>query len=81
MGKRKGKVGANARMDGESEFRVAAALGDRSTAMAEIYGRDASRQKAQVSVLEGVQTRFADAPLETILETRKKSSEEIKLSA
>jgi hypothetical protein len=56
-------VGANARDTGESDFRVAAAIGDRTTAMAAVYGRDAQRLSAQASVLEAVQARFQDAPL------------------
>jgi integrase len=36
-------IGASRRDDGESESRVAAAIGDRSPAMAQIYGRDADR--------------------------------------
>lgn len=42
----------------ESEFRIAAAIGDRSTAMAAIYGRDADREKARTAVLGAVQERF-----------------------
>src|SRR5258708_4608645 len=62
-------VGTNARDDGASHFRVAAALGDRSTARAQIYGRDAERKSAQASVLETVQKRFGNATLETKMET------------
>ena len=42
----------------ESEFRIAAAIGDRSTAMAAVYGRDADRARAQMQVLQTVQERF-----------------------
>ena len=56
-------AGANARDTGESDFRVAAAIGDRTTAMAAVYGRDAQRLAAQAAVLEAVQTRFKDAHL------------------
>ncbi len=63
-------VGVSARGEGESEFRVAAALGDRSTAMAELDGRDADRHSAQSAVLRGVQERFANGSLETNLETK-----------
>jgi len=63
-------VGVNARGEGGSEFRVTAALGDRSTAMAELYGRDADRQSAQSAVLRGVQERFTNGRLETELETK-----------
>jgi integrase len=62
-------VGVNARADGESDFRVAAALGDRSTAMAQVYGRDADRHAAQSAVLKGVQKRFENMSMETNLET------------
>lgn len=55
-------IGTFARQGGESSFRVAAAIGDRSPAMAEIYGRDADRQTAQVEVLRGVQARFGRGP-------------------
>ncbi len=61
-----------ARESQESEFRVAAAIGDRTTAMAAIYGRDADRAQAQGAILAGVQKRFENAdwklnarPLET----------------
>lgn len=61
-----------AREAGESDFRVAAAIGDRTTAMAAIYGRDADRTSAQGAILAGVQKRFENAdwkltarPLET----------------
>lgn len=52
-------IGTFARDGGESSFRVAAAIGDRTTAMADIYGRDADRQGAQQAVLSDVQQRFA----------------------
>ena len=42
----------------ESEFRIAAAIGDRSTAMAAVYGRDADRARARSAVLAAVQQRF-----------------------
>lgn len=53
-------VGTDARNRKESEFRVAAAIGDRSTAMAEVYGRDADRASAQHEVLEAFQKQFAN---------------------
>jgi integrase len=53
-------VGAAARDGGASDFRVAAAIGDRSTAMAGVYGRDAARLAAQSAVLGDVQDKFAD---------------------
>jgi integrase len=53
-------IGTWAREAGESESRVAAGIGDRSTAMAAVYGRDADRTGAQFTVLEGIQKRFAN---------------------
>jgi hypothetical protein len=51
---------------------VAAAIGDRTTAMAAVCGRDADRAKAHGAILAGVQKRFEIAnwkltarPLET----------------
>jgi hypothetical protein len=73
-------VGVNARGDGESDFRVAAALGDSSTVMAQVYGRDADRQAAQAEVLKGVQKRFENASLETKLETAPTKSEDSAIS-
>lgn len=61
-------VATMAREGAESEFRVAAAIGDRSTAMASLYGRDADRRGAQISVLEAVQKRFANIDWKTGLE-------------
>ena len=54
-------VATFARDGEESEFRIAAAIGDRSTAMAGIYGRDADRARAQGAVLKDVQARFAQS--------------------
>lgn len=51
---------ANARNDGASDFSSAAAIGDRTTKMAELYGRDADRFGAQALVLEGVQKRLGN---------------------
>ena len=51
-------VASHARDEGESDSRVAAAIGDRSPAMAQIYGRDHDRSGAQTAVLESVQKRF-----------------------
>lgn len=62
-------VGTFAREHGHSEFDVAAAIGDRSTAMASIYGRDAIRSTAQIRVLSAVQEHFAHITLETKMET------------
>lgn len=52
----------------ESEFRIAAAIGDRSTAMAAIYGRDADRAVAQAAVLGDVQKRFENSAWKTGVE-------------
>lgn len=52
-------IGTFARDGGESSFRIAAAIGDRTSAMADIYGRDADRMTAQQAVLGDVQKRFA----------------------
>jgi integrase len=54
-----------AREDGESEARVAAAIGDTSTAMAAVYGRDMDRLAAQSEVLEGIQKRFENSDWKT----------------
>lgn len=53
-------IGTFARNQGESNFRVAAAIGDRTTAMADIYGRDADRQSAAHMVLIDVQRSFSN---------------------
>ena len=54
-------IGTRSREAGESEFRVAAAIGDRSTAMAELYGRDADRRTAQGEVMGRFHARFANS--------------------
>lgn len=59
-------IAAFARNDGASDFGVASAIGDRSTAMAAVYGRDADRQGAQLAVLEGVQKRRANIDWKTL---------------
>jgi len=51
-------LGRNA---GESDFRLAAGIGDRTTAMSAVYGRDADREAAQVAVLSDMQKRFENA--------------------
>ncbi len=53
-------IGSTARNDGQSDSRVAAAIGDRSPAMAQIYGRDSDKADAQTTVLEGIQKHFAN---------------------
>lgn len=54
-----------ARDGGESDSRTAAAIGDRSTAMAAIYGRDADRAAAQAAIIEGIQKRFTNVDWKT----------------
>jgi integrase len=51
-------IGTMARDDNQSDSRVAAAIGDKSTAMAEVYGRDHDREGAQIEVLKAVQKHF-----------------------
>lgn len=58
-------IATGARDAGESESRVAAAIGDRSPAMAQIYGRDADRQGAQSAILAANQQRFANIDWKT----------------
>lgn len=53
-------IGTFARDNGESSFRIAAAIGDRTTAMADIYARDADRQSAAHLVLLDVQRSFSN---------------------
>jgi hypothetical protein len=62
-------VAVSARTAGENDFSVASALGDRSTAMAILYGRDANRQAAQAEALGQLQARFDAESVETGLET------------
>lgn len=61
-------IGAQAANDGASERQIAAGIGDRSPAMAQIYARDAERTKAQLSILEAAQKRFANIEWKTGLE-------------
>lgn len=65
-------IGAIARESGNSEFDVSTAIGDRSTAMAAVYGRDAARTTAQIRVLRQTQEHFAHIRLETKMETAQK---------
>lgn len=58
-------IASQARNDGESESRVAAAIGDRSPHMAAIYGRDADRMGAQSAILEAVQKRLGNIEWKT----------------
>jgi integrase len=58
-------LASGARDAGESESRVAAAIGDRSPAMAQIYGRDADRSSARTAILEAAQQRFANIDWKT----------------
>lgn len=53
-------IGTFARNQGESNYRVAAAIGDRTTAMADVYARDADRQFAAHQVLLDVQRSFSN---------------------
>lgn len=66
-------VGTSARDGQESEFRIAAAIGDRTTAMAAIYGRDADREGAQSDVLATHQKRYENADWKTRMENAPKS--------
>jgi integrase len=66
-------VVTSARDTGESDFRAAAAIGDRSTDMAALYGADADRMAAQRDVLEAVQKRFGNISLENVLENGPKT--------
>lgn len=66
-------IASGARNAGESESRVAAAIGDRSPAMAQIYGRDADRQGAQAAILEATQKRFANIEWKMRMENDPKS--------
>lgn len=61
-------IGSQAANDGHSDRRVAAAIGDRSPAMAQIYARDADRKGAQTAILEAAQKRFANVDWKTPLE-------------
>lgn len=63
-------VVSSARDDGANDFKAAAAIGDRTTAMAELYGRDADRIAAQAMVLEGVQKRYANISVENVFGKR-----------
>jgi hypothetical protein len=61
----------------QSRSRLAAGFGDRTTAMAAIYGRDADRAKAQGAIPAGVQKRIEKAdwkltarPLETAAQVK-----------
>lgn len=67
-------LAAEARNAGESESRVAAAIGDRSPAMAQIYGRDADRQGARMAILEAAQKRDANIEWKTRLENVSKAA-------
>jgi integrase len=58
-------IGAFARDGAESEFRIAAAIGDRTTAMAAVYGRDANRLEAQQAILGDIQKHFANIDIKS----------------
>jgi integrase len=53
-------VVSGARDDGQSDYRAASAIGDKTTAMASLYGRNANARAAQVDVLEAHQQRYAN---------------------
>lgn len=61
-------IGAHAANQGSSDRQVAAAIGDRSPAMAQIYARDAERKSAQVAILSAAQKRFANIDWKTTME-------------
>jgi integrase len=61
-------IASQARNDGASDAQVAASIGDRSTHMAAIYGRDFDRTGAQGAILEAVQKRLANIEWKTALE-------------
>lgn len=61
-------IGAHAANQGSSDRQVAAAIGDRSPAMAQIYARDAERKTAQVAILTAAQKRFANIDWKTPME-------------
>jgi integrase len=68
-------IATTARDGGEtSEWRIAAAIGDRSTDMAAVYGRDADRERAQMAVLTDVQKRLGNNLMENDLENGSKRS-------
>lgn len=58
-------IGSFARQAQETDWRVSAAIGDRSIHMAGIYGRDADRTTAQAKVLGAVQQRFQNIDWKT----------------
>jgi integrase len=58
-------IAAGARVGGESNARVAAAIGDKSSAMADIYARDADRNEAQMEILGAHQKRFGNSQRKT----------------
>jgi hypothetical protein len=58
-------IAAGAREGGESNARVAAAIGDKSAAMADIYARDADRNQAQMAILGAHQKRFTNIERKT----------------
>ncbi|MDB5448083.1 MAG: hypothetical protein JWQ97_3400 [Phenylobacterium sp.] len=61
-------IGSHAANQGHSDRQVAASIGDRSPAMAQIYARDADRRTAQTAILEAAQKRFANVDWKTPLE-------------
>lgn len=67
-------IGAHASNDGHSDRQVAAAIGDRSPAMAQIYARDADRKSALTSILEAAQKRFENIDWKTPMENAPKNA-------
>ena len=55
-------VGAFGRNSGASDFHVAAALGDRSIAMAALYGANADRRAGQFKIMSALQEHFSAEP-------------------
>jgi integrase len=70
-------IASGARDDNQSDSRVAAAIGDKTSAMAEIYGRDSDRSGAQMSILEATQKRFANNDWKTEGKTGRDSGSQI----
>ena len=55
-------VGAFGRNTGASDFHVAAALGDRTTTMAALYGAAADRRTGQYRIMAALQEHFSMEP-------------------
>lgn len=68
-------IATGARDREASDFQVAAAIGDRSTAMAGIYGRDADRARAQIAILTAHQKRLGNIEWQRNAKIKGKRSE------